>query len=130
MFLLTLVGLLAGLLGGMGMGGGTILIPLLTWLLGFEQKIAQLMNLISFIVMAIFALIVHFKNKLVDIKSALFCALGGVITSLIFALFIKQIDEKILKILFASFLVLLGVFQLFLYIKNQKQKTLDIRKKL
>lgn len=120
--LLIIIGALAGVLGGMGMGGGTILIPLLTWLLGFKQKTAQLINLISFIVMAIFALIVHFKNKLVDVKVALFCVMGGVVTSLIFAIFVKQIDEKILKILFATFLVLLGLFQLFLFIKKQKQK--------
>ena len=120
--LLIIVGLFAGVLGGMGMGGGTILIPLLTWFFEFEQKNAQLINLVSFIIMAVFALIVHFKNKLVDVKVALFCAMGGVITSLVFALFVKQIDEKLLKILFATFLVLLGLFQLFLFIKKQKQK--------
>ena len=122
MLLFMIIGLLGGLLGGMGMGGGTILIPLLTWLVGFGQKQAQLINLVSFIFMAIFAIIVHFKNKLIDIKVALFCALGGVATSLVFAIFVKQIDEKILKTLFATFLVFLGVFQLFIYIKKQKQK--------
>lgn len=122
MLLFMIIGLLGGLLGGMGMGGGTILIPLLTWFVGFSQKQAQLINLVSFIFMAIFAIIVHFKNKLIDIKVALFCALGGVATSLVFAIFVKQIDEKILKILFATFLVFLGVFQLFIYIKKQKQK--------
>ena len=122
MLLFMIIGLLGGLLGGMGMGGGTILIPLLTWLVNFSQKQAQLINLVSFIFMAIFAIIVHFKNKLIDIKVALFCALGGVATSLVFAIFVKQIDEKILKILFATFLIFLGVFQLFIYIKKQKQK--------
>ena len=122
MLLFMIIGLLGGLLGGMGMGGGTILIPLLTWLVNFSQKQAQLINLVSFIFMAIFAIIVHFKNKLIDIKVALFCALGGVATSLVFAIFVKQIDEKILKTLFATFLVFLGVFQLFIYIKKQKQK--------
>lgn len=130
MLLLMIVGLISGVLGGAGFGGGTILIPLLTWIFAFEQKTAQLMNLLSFIVMSIFAIFLHVKNKIIDIKVALFCALGGVVTSLIFSLFIKNIDSKILKILFASFLVILGVFQLFLYIKKQKQKTLDIRKKL
>ena len=37
-FLLILFGFLAGIIGGMGMGGGTILIPLLTIFLSISQK--------------------------------------------------------------------------------------------
>ena len=122
MFLLTLVGLLAGLLGGMGMGGGTILIPMLTWFLGFEQKVAQLTNLLSFVVMAIFAVVVHFKNKLINVKAGLITAISGVLTALFFAFFVKNIEERILKILFGVFLILLGLLQLFFYIRKQKQK--------
>ena len=33
-----LAGLLFGVLGGMGMGGGIILIPVLTWFLGAAQQ--------------------------------------------------------------------------------------------
>lgn len=43
----------AGLLGGMGMGGGTILIPALTIFLGVEQHAAQAANLIAFLPMAL-----------------------------------------------------------------------------
>ncbi len=122
MFLFVLIGFLGGLLGGMGMGGGTILIPMLTWFLGFEQKVAQLINLLSFVIMAFFALIVHFKNKLVNLRVGLITAVGGIVTAVIFSLFVKKIEEKILKILFAVFLIILGLFQLFFYIKKQKQK--------
>ena len=48
-FLYVLFGLLGGLIGGMGMGGGTILIPLLTLFLNIPQLQAQTINLISFI---------------------------------------------------------------------------------
>lgn len=122
MFLFVLIGFLGGLLGGMGMGGGTILIPMLTWFLGFEQKVAQLTNLLSFVVMAIFAVVVHFKNKLINVKAGLITAISGVLTALFFAFFVKNIEERILKILFGVFLILLGLLQLFFYIRNQKQK--------
>ena len=46
-FLLILVGFLAGVIGGMGMGGGTILVPLLSFL-DLGQKSVQATNLISF----------------------------------------------------------------------------------
>ena len=62
-----LAGLAGGMLGGMGMGGGTVLIPLLTILLGVPQHAAQAINLISFLPMAGVALIIHFKNGLVEL---------------------------------------------------------------
>ena len=52
-FLVFLVcGVCGGVLGGMGMGGGTLLIPLLTIFCGVEQGIAQGVNLLSFLPMS------------------------------------------------------------------------------
>ena len=52
-------GLFGGLVGGMGMGGGTLLIPIITLLAGFKQLEAQGINLISFIPMSMVALILQ-----------------------------------------------------------------------
>ena len=56
------VSALGGIIGGMGMGGGTLLIPLLTLAAGVEQHLAQAINLMSFVPMSIVALIIHKKN--------------------------------------------------------------------
>ena len=61
-FLYVLFGFIAGIFGGLGMGGGTLLIPLLTIFLGLDQKLCQGINLVSFLVMALFSLIIHYKN--------------------------------------------------------------------
>lgn len=122
MFWLVVIGFVSGILGGMGMGGGTLLIPMLVWFMGFAQQQAQLLNLLSFVVMAVFALIVHFKNKLVDVKPGLFCGIAGVVTSVIFSLFVKKIEGGILKILFGVFLILIGIWQLIAFIRKQKIK--------
>ena len=45
----TIIGLISGIVSGTGMGGGTILIFLLSFLLGVEQHVAQATNLIFFI---------------------------------------------------------------------------------
>ena len=58
-----LIGGLSGIFSGIGMGGGTILIFLLTTFAGLEQHIAQATNLIYFIPTAISAIIVNYKNK-------------------------------------------------------------------
>ena len=41
-----IIGLVSGIVSGTGMGGGTILIFLLTYISGLEQHIAQATNLI------------------------------------------------------------------------------------
>ena len=68
-------GIIGGLLGGMGMGGGTLLIPLLTLGLDVPQQTAQLLNLLTFIPMSAFALIVHAKNGYVVKKRIFFVIL-------------------------------------------------------
>ena len=68
---LALLGFFTGIIGGMGMGGGTILIPSLILFAHIDPKIAQSVNLISSIPMTIFALIVHIKNKNVIFKLVL-----------------------------------------------------------
>ena len=107
-FLYILFGALGGLIGGMGMGGGTILIPLLTLFLNVPQLQAQTINLISFIPMAIVSLIIHIKNKLVDFK-ALFkvlpFALGFSVLSSFFAL---QTDSNNLRTIFGVFMLVIG----------------------
>ena len=65
----SLIGIIGGVLGGMGMGGGTLLIPLLTIFLNLPQKEAQAINLIAFLPMSIIALILHYKNKLLKFKN-------------------------------------------------------------
>ena len=48
-FLGILFGLLGGVIAGMGMGGGTLLIPLLVIFMQFSQLQAQTINLIAFL---------------------------------------------------------------------------------
>ncbi|MBQ9786036.1 MAG: TSUP family transporter, partial [Clostridia bacterium] len=63
-----LAGLGGGLVGGMGMGGGTLLIPIMTLFLGLDQHLSQAINLLVFIPTGILAVIIHAKNKLIDFK--------------------------------------------------------------
>ena len=57
-----LAGFLSGIISGMGIGGGAILIPVVTLTMGFGQKEAQFLNLVYFIPTAIAALYKHRKN--------------------------------------------------------------------
>ena len=67
-FALIISGILSGILGGMGMGGGTILIPVLGIFFGIDQHVAQAVNLISFVPMAAISIAIHLKNGLMEKK--------------------------------------------------------------
>ena len=53
------IGFFSGIISGMGIGGGTILIPALLFLTEVNQQQAQGVNLIYFIPTAVVALIAH-----------------------------------------------------------------------
>jgi hypothetical protein len=103
-----LIGIIGGILGGMGMGGGTLLIPLLSALTDIDQKTAQLINLLAFIPMAVAALIIHFKNNLVEKKALPKIILPALLTSALGAYLITLTNNKNLRLYFGIFLIALG----------------------
>ena len=108
-----LCGFASGILGGMGMGGGTVLIPLLTLFFGVAQHTAQAVNLISFIPMAVCALVVHTKNGLVKKEKIWFIIIPALIFGVGFSLIAKIIKADALQKAFGIFLLVLSVFQFF-----------------
>ena len=114
-------GVLGGIIGGMGMGGGTLTIPLLTIFLGYNQLQAQGVNLVAFLPMAVIAIIIHFKNKLVDFKSTWLLAVIGSIFSLGGAFIAVKLKNNVLTKLFALFLIGLAIWQ-FVELKKDKQE--------
>ena len=112
------LGALCGVFGGMGMGGGTLLIPALTTFFEVEQKIAQSINLISFLPMSAVALFVHLKNKRVDFKNVLYMIIPAVIFSAGGSFLATVIKSDLLKKFFGGFLVLLAIFNAYMTIKG------------
>ena len=106
-----LAGLAGGLLGGMGMGGGTVLIPLLSIFMNVDQHAAQALNLISFLPMAVVALVIHFKNGLVEYKKSLFVIVPALLFAVLGCFAAKNTEGELLGKLFGGFLAALSVFQ-------------------
>ena len=107
-----IIGIAGGLIGGMGMGGGTLLIPLLTLFTATDQHLAQSVNLIAFIPMSAVALIIHIKNKLVEFRFVPITALPAVTASVLASLLSKRVEGDALGMYFGIFLMCLGVYQL------------------
>jgi len=110
--LFIIIGLAGGILGGLGMGGGTLLIPLLVTFVGVSQHGAQMINLVAFIPMAIVALIIHFKNGLVKPKYILIISLPAIVFAIGASFLAFNTHPENLKRYFGIFLIVLGVYQL------------------
>lgn len=113
MLITLLAGFFSGIISGMGIGGGAVLIPVLTVLLHIGQQEAQCVNLIYFIPTAVVALIIHIKNKSVDFKASLPIALFGVIGAISGAWLAVFMPSDILRKIFAVFLLAVGINQFF-----------------
>lgn len=118
----TIIGLISGIVSGTGMGGGTILIFLLSFLLGVEQHVAQATNLIFFIPTSIVAIIVNIKNKNIDIKLAIIISIFGILGAIWGANISIHTDVNILKKIFGIFLAIIAIHEIY-SIEKQYKKT-------
>ncbi|MCI8344342.1 MAG: sulfite exporter TauE/SafE family protein [Clostridia bacterium] len=110
-YLYFLCGILGGVLGGMGMGGGTVLIPLLTIFCGVEQGAAQGVNLLSFLPMSLLALTVHAKNGLLKKEGLFYLIAPALLFSVGGSLLAAHLPAVVLKKGFGVFLIVLSFFQ-------------------
>ena len=123
-FWMILFGFLSGIVGGMGMGGGTVLVPLMSFL-NLSQKSVQATNLISFLPMCLVALCFHAKNHLIEKQHVGWLIVPALLLSVVGAFFAGKVDDKILKICFGVFLVGVGVWQIIVainYCIKQRKK--------
>ena len=108
-----LIGFLAGLTASMGLGGGFVLIIWLTLFGGLSQTAAQGVNLIFFLPVALFSVIIHARNKLVDLKILPWAVIAGIVGAAAGSGLSFFIGDDILGKLFGGLVVLVGLRELF-----------------
>ena len=116
--ILVIVGFISGIISGMGIGGGTILIPALTLFLGIEQKMAQSINIMYFIPTATVALFTHIKAKRVEKSNIKSLILFGIIGAVIGSFGAMFISGSLLRSLFGIFLCVMAVTEIYKGIKG------------
>jgi hypothetical protein len=105
----------------MGMGGGTLLIPLLNFL-PLKQHTIQAINLISFVPMCAAALVFHAKNGLLKTYKLGYLILPALVAGILGAYLTKYAGQEILRYCFGVLLIGLGVWQFILAVKSIKEK--------
>lgn len=105
-----ILGFVGGIPAGMGMGGGTVTIPLLVLVGGVEQKIAQCANLFSFLPMSVGALKTHADNHLVTTSGIGWIILPALLVSALGTYVAAVLPSEVLRKAFGAFLVGLALF--------------------
>jgi uncharacterized protein len=114
-----IIGFLSGMISGMGIGGGTILIPGLLLVTSISQQLAQSVNLAAFLPTALIAIYVHHKNKNIDFILALWLILSGLIGAWLGSCIAIGTASSTLRKLFGIFLLIMGIYEFFYKEKDQ-----------
>lgn len=100
------IGVFAGLAGAvLGLGGGIILTPILTLLMGVDIKYAIGASIIAVIATSSGATIAYLQNQILNLRVAMFLEIATTLGALSGALLTGVLDPKYLYILFGLLLL-------------------------
>ena len=109
------VGIFVGIYSGiMGLGGGTVMIPVLVLLLGFTQHQAVGTSLAVMIPPVTLPAVIEFYRKgHVDLRIAAWIALGFIGGAFLGGFVANKINDTILRLIFGFILIYVGGYTLF-----------------
>jgi uncharacterized membrane protein YfcA len=113
------IGLIAGLLSGLfGVGGGTVIVPLLVLFLHFNQRLGAGTSLAAIVPTATVGVVSYAINGSVAWIPALILAAGSVVGAQIGTRMLPKISQTVLRWFFVGFLVVV-IVSLFLVIPSR-----------
>jgi uncharacterized membrane protein YfcA len=121
------VGLLAGLLSGLfGVGGGTVIVPLLVLILGFDQRLAAGTSLAAIVPTATVGVISYAVHGSVAWIPALILAAGAVVGAQIGTWLLPRVPITVLRWAFVGFLVAVIVSLFFVIPSRDAELSLTV----
>lgn len=108
----TLVGLLSGVAASMGFGGGMVLLIYLTTIAGIPQLMAQGVNLLFFLPIALISLIINLRSHLVDLRGLLPSLITGALFAALFSFVARFLGGAMLQKGFGVLVVVAGLREL------------------
>ena len=98
-----LIGLIGGTVSGlMGIGGGTVIIPLLLYLSGIDIKAATAMSMVHIVFASISGTIFNYYQKTIIFKYSLYFGLSSMLFSFLGGYLTKYIPDLTIKIMYIS----------------------------
>jgi len=124
-----IIGIIVGFFSGfLGIGGGTILVPVLLFL-GFDLKEAIGISVTQMMMSSFYGSYLNYKKGLLKIKNGLSLALGGAIGASFSGFIVKNTPKEILGAVFLT-LVLIAIIRFFITVKEPQQEPPIDNKKL
>jgi len=112
--LVVAIGLASGFLAGLfGVGGGILMVPALTLLLGVDQRLAHGTSLTAIIPMALVGVTGYALGDSVDWLAAALLTLGAAGGAVLGTAALHRLPERALRLAFAAFLILTAVRMFF-----------------
>ena len=108
-FLPFLCGLGASIISAWGVGGGTLLLLVMTLFMGVDQRTAQGINLLFFLPTAASALVCHWRGGYLDKPTLKNAVPWAVLAALLGAWVATTLDVEVLRKPFGVYLLLSGV---------------------
>lgn len=97
------IGLIGGTVSGlMGIGGGTVIIPLLLYLSGIDIKAATAMSMVHIVFASISGTIFNYYQKTIIFKYSLYFGLSSMLFSFLGGYLTKYIPDLTIKIMYIS----------------------------
>jgi len=119
---LLVIGLAAGTMAGLlGIGGGIVIIPLLVYIAALEPKLAMGISMVQAFFATVSGLVVHKKNRTVNVRLGVILGAAGVIGGLLGSFGSATIDGRVLLTVYLG-LVLFSILLLFVAPKQEKDE--------
>ena len=108
-----IVGTILGFLAGLGIGGGSLLVLWLSFVVGMDPITVRGINLLFFIPSALIAICLRWKQGSICWKKIIPAMIAGCVSALLFSWLGSLFDIAMLKKLFGIILILTGIKELF-----------------
>ena len=108
-----IVGTVLGFLAGLGIGGGSLLVLWLSFVVGLDPITVRGINLLFFIPSALIAICFRWKQGSICWKKIIPAMIAGCVSALLFSWLGSLFDMAMLKKLFGIILILTGIKELF-----------------
>ena len=119
--IVVLISSILGFSAGLGIGGGSLLILWLTFVLNMDPSIARAINLLFFLPSALICGYFRWKEGIIKFKNIFPAILSGCLFAGIFSWISTTIDTELLKKAFGVLLILTGIREV-LYNPKKKQE--------
>lgn len=116
------LGGLLGVLGGLfGIGGGLIAIPVLGFMYGMDQQLAQGTALVMIVPNVLIGFWRYKQRNKIELRSAMMMGIPAVFTTYFAAHYATVVDAASLHFAFAVFMAVLALYYLWTLLRKQKE---------